>query len=162
MRVRRKCACKYFELRVDTAKEVGGDFDDFYLRGEDHLAFLIADVSGKGIPAAMFMMSAKSVLKSLAESGMPLEAVFRQGNQRLCEGNDTGMFLTVWMGVMNTRNGLLRFIDLPLHRRRDRGQRRAAAVLRRGAPAVGTQPKHRSGRKGHGSGGEGRPGQLRG
>ena len=96
---------------MDTAKEVGGDFYDFYLLGEDHLAFLIADVSGKGIPAAMFMMSAKSVLKSLAESGMPLEEVFRQGNQRLCEGNDTGMFLTAWMGVLNTRNGLLRFVN---------------------------------------------------
>ena len=96
---------------MDTAKEVGGDFYDFYLLGEDHLAFLIADVSGKGIPAAMFMMSAKSVLKSLAEGGMPLEEVFRQGNQRLCEGNDTGMFLTAWMGVLNTRCGLLRFVN---------------------------------------------------
>ena len=108
---------------MDTAKEVGGDFYDFYLLGEDHFAFLIADVSGKGIPAAMFMMSAKSVLKSLAEGGMQLEEVFRQGNQRLCEGNDTGMFLTAWMGVLNTRNGLLRFVNAghnpPLLRRRD-------------------------------------------
>ena len=110
---------------METAKEVGGDFYDFYLLGEDHLAFLIADVSGKGIPAAMFMMSAKSVLKSLAESGMPLEEVFRQGNQRLCEGNDTGMFLTAWMGVLNTRNGLLRFVNAghnPPLLRRNNGQ----------------------------------------
>ena len=94
-----------------TAKEVGGDFYDFYLLNEETLAFLVADVSGKGIPAAMFMMSAKSVLKSLAESGMPIEEVFIQANEKLCEGNDTGMFLTAWMGFLNTTTGHLRFVN---------------------------------------------------
>ncbi|MBQ8507390.1 MAG: SpoIIE family protein phosphatase [Clostridia bacterium] len=90
---------------MDTAKEVGGDFYDFYFVDEEHLAFLIADVSGKGIPAAMFMMTAKTLLKSYAESGMSVSEVLTQANNKLCEGNDAGMFVTVWMGYLNTRTG---------------------------------------------------------
>ena len=90
---------------MDTAKEVGGDFYDFYFVDEDHLAFLIADVSGKGIPAAMFMMTAKTLLKSYAESGMNVSEVLTQANNKLCEGNDAGMFVTVWMGYLNTKTG---------------------------------------------------------
>ena len=92
-------ACMY------TAKEVGGDFYDFYFVDEDTLAFLIADVSGKGIPAAMFMMQAKTLLKSYAESGMAVAEVLTQANNKLCEGNEAGMFVTVWMGYLNTRTG---------------------------------------------------------
>lgn len=92
-------ACMY------TAKEVGGDFYDFYFVDEDTLAFLIADVSGKGIPAAMFMMQAKTLLKSYAESGMAVAEVLTQANNKLCEGNDTDMFVTVWMGYLNTKTG---------------------------------------------------------
>lgn len=92
-------ACMY------TAKEVGGDFYDFYFVDEDTLAFLIADVSGKGIPAAMFMMTAKTLLKSYAESGMGVAEVLTQANNKLCEGNEAGMFVTVWMGYLNTRTG---------------------------------------------------------
>jgi len=90
---------------MDTAKEVGGDFYDFYFVDEDTLAFLIADVSGKGIPAAMFMMTAKTLLKSYAESGMGVAEVLTQANNKLCEGNEAGMFVTVWMGYLNTRTG---------------------------------------------------------
>lgn len=90
---------------MDTAKEVGGDFYDFYFVDEDTLAFLIADVSGKGIPAAMFMMQAKTLLKSYAESGMNLAEVLTQANNKLCEGNDADMFVTIWMGYLNTRTG---------------------------------------------------------
>ena len=90
---------------MDTAKEVGGDFYDFYFVDEDTLAFLIADVSGKGIPAAMFMMEAKTLLKSYAESGMGVAEVLTQANNKLCEGNEAGMFVTVWMGCLNTRTG---------------------------------------------------------
>jgi len=90
---------------MDTAKEVGGDFYDFYFVDEDTLAFLIADVSGKGIPAAMFMMTAKTLLKSYAESGMCVAEVLTQANHKLCEGNEAGMFVTVWMGYLNTRTG---------------------------------------------------------
>lgn len=98
---------KEFEIWacMHTAKEVGGDFYDFYFVDEDTLAFLIADVSGKGIPAAMFMMQAKTLLKSYAESGMGVAEVLTQANNKLCEGNEAGMFVTVWMGYLNTRTG---------------------------------------------------------
>ena len=96
---------------MHTAKEVGGDFYDFYFVDEDNLAFLIADVSGKGIPAAMFMMRSKTILKSLAESGMSVEQVFTQANEKLCEGNDANMFVTAWMGILNVRTGLVSFAN---------------------------------------------------
>lgn len=98
---------KEFEIWacMDTAKEVGGDFYDFYFVDEDTLAFLIADVSGKGIPAAMFMMQAKTLLKSYSESGMGVAEVLTQANNKLCEGNEADMFVTVWMGYLNTKTG---------------------------------------------------------
>lgn len=98
---------KEFDIyaRMDTAKEVGGDFYDFYFIGENHLAFLIADVSGKGIPAAMFMMTAKTMIKSLAESGLSVEEALTLANNKLCETNDAGMFVTVWLGILNTETG---------------------------------------------------------
>ena len=96
---------------MHTAKEVGGDFYDFYFIDEDHLAFLIADVSGKGIPAAMFMMRSKTIIKSYAESGMSVEEVFTFANEKLCEGNDAGMFVTAWMGILNIRNGKVLFAN---------------------------------------------------
>lgn len=94
-----------------TAKEVGGDFYDFYFVDEDTLAFLIADVSGKGIPAAMFMMQSKTLLKSCAESGMSIEQVFTTANEKLCEGNDAGMFVTAWMGLLNVKTGCVTFAN---------------------------------------------------
>lgn len=106
-----------------TAKEVGGDFYDFYFVDEDTLAFLIADVSGKGIPAAMFMMQSKTLLKSCAESGMSVEQVFTTANGKLCEGNEAGMFVTAWMGLLNVKNGQLTFANAghnpPLLKRAD-------------------------------------------
>lgn len=108
---------------MDTAREVGGDFYDFYLLEENRLAFLIADVSGKGIPAAMFMMTAKAFLKSSAESGLPVEQVFTQANHRLCEGNEADMFVTAWMGVLDLSTGRVRYANAghnpPLLRRKD-------------------------------------------
>lgn len=94
-----------------TAKEVGGDFYDYYFVDEETLAFLVADVSGKGIPAAMFMMKAKTLIKSYAETGMSVEKVFINANEELCEGNDTGMFVTAWMGLLNTKTGLVTFAN---------------------------------------------------
>jgi len=96
---------------MHTAKEVGGDFYDFYFVDDDTLAFLIADVSGKGIPAAMFMMTSKTMLKSYAESGMSVEEVFIQANEKLCENNEAGMFVTAWMGFLNTKTGKLTFAN---------------------------------------------------
>ena len=96
---------------MNPAKEVGGDFYDFYMTDSDKLHFLIADVSGKGIPAAMFMMRAKTELKSLTENGVPINEVFTHGNAALCEGNDAGMFVTAWQGGIDLTSGLVRFAN---------------------------------------------------
>ena len=104
---------KEFEIyaTMHTAKEVGGDFYDFYFIDDDNLAFLMADVSGKGIPAAMFMMTSKTIIKSCAESGMSVEEVFTVANEKLCEGNDAGMFVTAWMGILNVKTGKVLFAN---------------------------------------------------
>lgn len=94
-----------------TAKEVGGDFYDFYFVDDNKLAFIVADVSGKGIPAAMFMMLAKTTIKNLAESSMKVDEVFTNANRKLCEENDTGMFLTAWMGVIDLKDGLVKYVN---------------------------------------------------
>ena len=109
--------------RMDTAKEVGGDFYDFYLLNEDTLGILIADVSGKGIPAAMMMMQAKTLISSLANSGINVDEVFTRANDTLCEHNDANMFVTAWMGILNLRTGLMTYVNAghnpPLMRRND-------------------------------------------
>ena len=104
---------KDFEIyaQMIAAKEVGGDFYDFYMLGDSTLAFMIADVSGKGIPAAMFMMQAKTIIKDLAESGLELPEVFATANKKLCENNDAGMFVTAWMGILDLKTGLLKFVN---------------------------------------------------
>ena len=104
---------KDFEIyaHMITAKEVGGDFYDFYMLGDSTLAFMIADVSGKGIPAAMFMMQAKTIIKDLAESGLELSEIFITANKKLCENNDAGMFVTAWMGILDLKTGLLKFVN---------------------------------------------------
>lgn len=93
------------------AREVGGDFYDFYFVDSETLAVVIADVSGKGIPAAMFMMTSKTLLKSYAESGMSVEEVFTHANEKLCEGNETGMFVTAWMGFINIKSGVVTYVN---------------------------------------------------
>lgn len=104
---------KDFEIfaSMDPAKEVGGDFYDCYITSHDTLNFLIADVSGKGIPAAMFMMRAMTELKSLTESGKPVNEVFNAGNDSLCTGNDAGMFVTAWQGGIDLSDGTVRFTN---------------------------------------------------
>lgn len=96
---------------MDTAKEVGGDFYDFYFVGENKLGFLIADVSGKGIPAAMFMMTAKTIIKGYAEAGKPVDEVFTTANEKLCESNEAGMFVTAWMGELDIVTGKVEFAN---------------------------------------------------
>ena len=90
------------------AKEVGGDFYDYYMLDDHTLGFLIADVSGKSIPGAMFMMTSKAVIKSFAERGLPVEEVFTLANEKLCEGNDAEMFLTAWLGFLDLSTGIVR------------------------------------------------------
>ena len=93
------------------AKEVGGDFYDLYFTNEGHFYFLIADVSGKGIPAAMFMMRAKTQLKGLVEAGCSIEEAFGRGNNALCEGNDAEMFVTAWMAEIDMETGTAAFVN---------------------------------------------------
>lgn len=105
------------------AKEVGGDFYDFYKLNDTTVAFLAADVSGKGIPAAMFMMTAKTIIKDLAESGMTVNDIFTKANEKLCENNESGMFVTAWMGILDLTTGNLQFANAghnpPVLKRRD-------------------------------------------
>ena len=105
------------------AKEVGGDFYDFYKLNDTTVAFLAADVSGKGIPAAMFMMTAKTIIKDLAESGMAVNEIFTKANEKLCENNESGMFVTAWMGILDLTTGKVQFANAghnpPLIKRAD-------------------------------------------
>ncbi len=104
---------KEFDLYASmyTAKEVGGDFYDFYLLNENELIFSVADVSGKGIPAAMFMMRAKALIKNHIESGLDLSEAFIHANDNLCENNAAEMFVTAWLGKLNLKTGLLTFVN---------------------------------------------------
>ena len=96
---------------MDPAKEVGGDFYDFFLVDEDHLAVVIADVSGKGVPAALFMVIAKTLIKNHAQNRDTPGAVFTQTNEQLCEGNDAGLFVTAWMGVLEISTGQFVYVN---------------------------------------------------
>lgn len=96
---------------MDPAKEVGGDFYDFYLIGEDKLGFVVADVSGKGIPAALCMMRAKTLIKSYADSFLSPDRILEAANKDLCENNETGMFVTVWLGILDLKTGHVEFAN---------------------------------------------------
>jgi sigma-B regulation protein RsbU (phosphoserine phosphatase) len=96
---------------MDAAKEVGGDFYDFYLLDNDRLVFLVADVSGKGIPAALFMMRAKMTIKSLAETGADVHVILSEANEKLCEKNEAGMFVTAWLGIVDMKSGILSYAN---------------------------------------------------
>ena len=102
--------CSIFAQMI-AAKEVGGDFYDFYKLNDNTSAFLVADVSGKGIPAAMFMMRAKTIIKDLAENGLSVNDIFTKANEKLCENNDSGMFVTVWMGMLDSKTGNLKYAN---------------------------------------------------
>lgn len=96
---------------MDPAREVGGDFYDYFLIGEDTVAFLIADVSGKGIPASLFMMAAKANLDNYLSSGMDLVDAVKATNKRLCDGNEAEMFVTAWVATLDFKQGKLSFVN---------------------------------------------------
>ncbi len=96
---------------MEPAREVGGDFYDFFMLDNRTLVVLIADVSGKGVPAALFMMQAKTEIHSLLESGMDVDAAFTETNRRLCENNESGMFVTAWLGMLDLATGMLSFAN---------------------------------------------------
>ena len=87
------------------AKEVGGDFYDFYLIDKDHLGMVIADVSGKGVPAALFMMMSRILIKNYAMMGYSPAQVLEQTNNSICMNNKEDMFVTVWYGVLEISTG---------------------------------------------------------
>lgn len=93
---------------MDPAKEVGGDFYDFFFVDPNRMALVIADVSGKGIPAALFMMRAKTAIRGLAEAGRDPAEILARANSMLCEGNDAEMFVTVWIGIADLLTGTVR------------------------------------------------------
>lgn len=92
---------------MDPAKEVGGDFFDFYFIDDDHLALVISDVSGKGAPAALFMMVSKIMIKYRAMSGGTPAEILADVNEQLAEGNDLNLFVTTWLGILNVKTGEL-------------------------------------------------------
>lgn len=93
------------------AKEVGGDFYDFFLTDENHLAFLIADVSGKGVPASLFMVVAKTLLRSRITDAETLADKIMEVNDSLCANNQNNMFVTAWVGVLDLSTGGLTYVN---------------------------------------------------
>ena len=92
---------------MDPAKEIGGDFYDFFLLDDDHLCVFIADVSGKGIPAALFMMASRIILASCAKQGMSPAEILQSTNESICQNNREQMFVTVWLGILEISTGRL-------------------------------------------------------
>ena len=90
---------------MNPAKEVGGDFYDFFMVDDTHIALVIADVSGKGVPAALFMVIAKTLIKNRLQMGEAPAQALANVNEQLCEGNETGLFVTVWAGVIDIETG---------------------------------------------------------
>ena len=90
---------------MDPARDVGGDFYDFYFIDEDHLCLLIADVSGKGIPAALFMMAAKRILEEYARQGCTAGEILEKTNEAILKSNQAEMFVTVWLGILEISTG---------------------------------------------------------
>ena len=97
--------------RMITAKEVGGDFYDFYFVGKNRLALVIADVSGKGVPAALFMMRAKATLQGYLKSGLDIAEAVGKTNHRLATRNDANMFVTAWIGIVDLTTGALEYVN---------------------------------------------------
>lgn len=93
------------------AKEVAGDFYDFFLLDDDHLGLVMADVSGKGVPAALFMMATKIMLKSYALINQSPKEVIEKVNDDICSGNQDDMFVTIWFGILDLRNGVVKAVN---------------------------------------------------
>ena len=87
------------------AKEVGGDFYDFFMIDHDHIGFVMADVSGKGVPAALLMMVSRVLIKSGLQNGNSVSEALEHVNNQLCEGNDEGFFVTMWVAVLEISTG---------------------------------------------------------
>ncbi len=100
---------KEFDLfaRMVPARDVGGDFYDFFLIDDDHLCLVIADVSGKGIPGSLFMMLSKRIIEDSARLELNAAEILEKTNNSLCDNNQAGMFVTVWLGILELSTGKL-------------------------------------------------------
>ena len=96
---------------MSPAKEVGGDLYYYMLIGQDKLLLSVGDVSGKGVPAALFMMTAKTLIASYAENNLSPSEIFSKTNERLCEGNETNLFVTAWLGILDLKTGELKYVN---------------------------------------------------
>ncbi|MCR5670899.1 MAG: SpoIIE family protein phosphatase [Butyrivibrio sp.] len=98
---------KEFDLyaTMTPAKEVGGDFYDFFFTDETHLCMVMADVSGKGVPAALFMVIAKTLIKNRATQGQSPSQILAYANEQLCKGNEAELFVTVWIAIVDLVTG---------------------------------------------------------
>ena len=96
---------------MDAAKEVGGDFYDFFFLNENEFMFLIADVSGKGIPAALFMMNAKTLINNLSQNRYNPKQLIEKINKKICETNQQGLFVTMLACIINTETGEMNIIN---------------------------------------------------
>ena len=133
---------------MDPAKEVGGDFYDFFMVDDRHLAVVMADVSGKGVPAALFMVIGKTLIKDHTVPGTDLGEVFTRVNDLLCESNSEGLFITAFEGVLDLATGEFRFVnaghETPFIRRA--GGNYAAHKIRAGFVLAGMEGmKYRAG-----------------
>ena len=104
---------KRFDIFADmrTAKDVGGDFYDFYYSSPRRFIFLVADVSGKGVPAALFMMRARITIKGIAQTGKPLPEVVCEANEALSCDNGANMFVTAWIGEIDLDTGVVTYVN---------------------------------------------------
>lgn len=100
-----ECSAMDIYASMDPAKEVGGDFYDFFFIDPDHLAMVIADVSGKSIPAALFMMISRTIIKNCAMLGKSAAQILEEANKALCSENKMEMFVTVWIGILDITTG---------------------------------------------------------
>ncbi len=96
---------------MNPAKEVGGDFYDFFLIDDDHLGVVVADVSGKGVPAALFMVRSMTLIKTQAMTGLNPGAVLTNVNEELCANNEGELFVTVWLGILELSTGKVTFAN---------------------------------------------------
>ncbi len=96
---------------MKTAKDVGGDFYDFYFSSANKITFLVADVSGKGVPAALFMMRAKASIKGISQTGKPLAEVVSEANNALSRDNGANMFVTAWIGELDLETGVVTYVN---------------------------------------------------
>ena len=125
-----------FELyaSMNTAEAVGGDFYDFFMRDENTLVLVMADVSGKGMPAALYMMRAKTLIRTCAEQGLPVDEIAIEANKRLCEDDSLGMFVTAWIGLLELDTGVLSYVHaghtMPVLVQRDGASENAASFVK--------------------------------